>query len=575
MDNPFYQSLTNEDIQVRIDAIKGLAAFAAQIGPQRTLDELLPTLGVLCLLDDEDEVLLPLAIELGKFLPLVGGEANVQRILVILEGLSKSEETSVCQKAAASLSGIGAELSEEAFETHFVSLVARLAASEYFPPRVSSCSLFTDALKRCSQTSKKNLLDLYVNLCRDETPMVRRAAATNLKHILPLLTSDVILSQFIEVYHALSADPQDSVRFLIVEVASALASSLRAQNLGEKAWELVQPVVLACAEDKSWRVRYTVANCFVSIANGLGPDAKKLVYLFVNLLRDSEAEVRTAAAGKISGVSALLETQEVIKSILPCIAELVTDDSEQVRSALASDVLLLAPIFGNEGTSQHLLDIFLQLLRDDVPDVRLNIISKLDQVTKVIGLDKLSEHLIPAIIELAEDRQWRIRLSVIKYIPPLAKQLNVDFFSDKLGNLCYSWLVDTVSAIRKASIDNLKELIAVFGEDFAVGTILPKIVELSTKTNYLHRMTVLLFISQVSPALSDAVVINSILPLTVTLAKDPVANIRFRAVAALETLFSRFPADIKENVVRPVLDAANTDKDIDVRLYAAQALKAL
>lgn len=575
-ENPFYQSLTNEDIQVRTEAVKGLSSFAAQIGPQRTLDELLPALSDISLLDDEDEVLLILAVELGKFLPLVGGESSVQPVLGLLESLSKSEETAVSQKATASLSAIGTELSDAVFEESFVSLVTRLAAAEWFPPKVSACPLFPLALKRGSQASKEKLLSLYVKLCKDETPMVRRAAASNLKNVFPLLTPDVIAKNFLDVYHALSQDPQDSVRLLVVEVAASLAASFREHNMEDKNLELVKPVVLACAEDKSWRVRYMVANCFVAIANGVGAEVtRSLVYLFVTLLKDSEAEVRTAAAGKISGVSALLDTQQVISSILPCITTLVSDDSQQVRSALASDVLLLAPIFGNEGTSQHLLSIFLQLLKDDVPDVRLNIISKLDQVTKVIGLDKLSEHLIPAIVELAEDKQWRIRLSVIKYIPPLAKQLNVDFFSDKLGALCYGWLVDTVSAIRKAAIDNLKELTAVFGEQFAVTSVLPKIVELSKKTNYLHRMTVLLFIEKVSPALSDSVVTSSILPLAISLAKDPVANIRFGAASALESLFSRLSSETKEKVVRPVLETLNEDKDIDVRLYATQALKAL
>jgi hypothetical protein len=35
-----------------------------------------------------------------------------------------------------------------------------------------------------------------------------------------------------------------------------------------------------------------VAHCFVSISNGLGAEiAKSVVYVFVNLLKDSEAEV--------------------------------------------------------------------------------------------------------------------------------------------------------------------------------------------------------------------------------------------------------------------------------------------
>jgi serine/threonine-protein phosphatase 2A regulatory subunit A len=58
-------------------------------------------------LDDEDEVLNPLAVELGKFLSLVGGEAHIQPVLALLEGLSKSEETAVQQKTTASLTTIG------------------------------------------------------------------------------------------------------------------------------------------------------------------------------------------------------------------------------------------------------------------------------------------------------------------------------------------------------------------------------------------------------------------------------------------------------------------------------------
>jgi len=349
---------------------------------------------------------------------------------------------------------------------------------------------------------KPKLVELFVNLCRDDTPMVRKAAASNLKSILHLLTPVEIAENFLEVYSLLAKDNQDHVRFLVVEVAASLAQSFRTHGMDDKNLELVKPVVLACAEDKSWRVRYMVANCFVAIANGMGAEVTRtLVSVFVNLLKDSEAEVRTAAAGRISGVSALLDLQQVITNILPRVSVLVTDEAQKVRSALASDVLLLAPIFGNAGTSEHLLSIFLQLLKDDVPDVRLNIISKLDQVTKVIGLDKLSEHLIPAIVELAEDKNWRIRLSVIKYIPPLAKQLSVEFFADKLAGLCYAWLVDTVFAVRKAAVENLKELTAVFGENFAQTHVLPKIVELTKKTNYLHRNTVLMFVCQVSTIL--------------------------------------------------------------------------
>jgi serine/threonine-protein phosphatase 2A regulatory subunit A len=167
---------------------------------------------------------------------------------------------------------------------------------------------------------------------------------------------------------------------------------------------------------------------------GVEVTRSELVSAFVKLLKDSEAEVRTAAAAKVTGISSQIELDQVLKHILPCVHDLgtthqsvyrenpegvlfdlmdrsvlfyvVSDDNQHVRASLASDVMGLSPIFGKEGTVQHLLELFLQLLKDDFPEVRLNIISKLDKVTKVIGIELLSQHLMPAIVELAEDRQF-------------------------------------------------------------------------------------------------------------------------------------------------------------------------
>lgn len=61
--------------------------------------------------------------------------------------------------------------------------------------------------------------------------------------------------------------------------------------------------IKAAIEDKSWRVRYVVADKFVELQTGVGPDITKneLVTAFSALLRDNEAEVRAASASKIKG----------------------------------------------------------------------------------------------------------------------------------------------------------------------------------------------------------------------------------------------------------------------------------
>jgi serine/threonine-protein phosphatase 2A regulatory subunit A len=182
------------------------------------------------------------------------------------------------------------------------------------------------------------------------------------------------------------------------------------------------------------------------------------------------------------------------------------DSSQHVRAALANQISGLAPLLGRDPTIEHLLPLFLQLLKDDFPEVRLNIISKLETVNtgtflslsgevqefhtlSVIGIELLSENLLPAIVELAEDKSWRVRQAIIEYIPLLANQLGRPFFDEQLGNLCMSWLGDTVFSIRESATLNLKKLTEVFGVEWARVAIVPKVMGMGQHPNYLFRMT--------------------------------------------------------------------------------------
>jgi len=296
----------------------------------------------------------------------------------------------------------------------------------------------------------------------------------------------------------------------------------------------------------------------------------------VSLLRDTEAEVRTAAATKVTGVCVKLPVENSIKLVLPCVKELVSDTSQHARAALASAIMGLAPVFGKENTIEHLLDLFLQLLKDDFPEVRLNIISKLDQVNRVIGVEMLSQSLLPAIVELAEDRQWRVRLAIIEYIPLLASQLGVEFFDEKLGNLCMTWLGDCVFSIREAATNNLKKLTEVFGVEWAQNNIIPKVLALYTHPNYLYRMTTLFAVGVLSEVKGmDEVINGSMLPLVIRMADDPVPNIRFNVAKTLGTLCKHLDAGLVQSKVKPVLTKLYEDADRDVKFHASQALSQL
>lgn len=92
-------------------------------------------------------------------------------------------------------------------------------------------------------------------------------------------------------------------------------------------------------------------------------------------------------------------------------------------------------------------------------------------------------------MELAEDKSWRVRQAIIEYIPLLATQLGRPFFDEQLGNLCMSWLGDTVYSIRESATINLKKLTEVFGVEWARTAIVPKVMGMGGHSNYLFRMT--------------------------------------------------------------------------------------
>lgn len=91
--------LKSEDVVLRLNAIRRLSTIALALGPDRSREELVPFL--MESLDDEDEVLLALAEELGGFTEYIGGPPHAHLLLGPLENLAAVEETLVRDKVSA------------------------------------------------------------------------------------------------------------------------------------------------------------------------------------------------------------------------------------------------------------------------------------------------------------------------------------------------------------------------------------------------------------------------------------------------------------------------------------------
>ncbi|KAL7419260.1 protein phosphatase 2A structural subunit [Cryptotrichosporon argae] len=572
--------LRSDDVVLRLSSIRRLSTIALALGPQRTRDELIPFLKDQ--LDDEDEVLLVLAEELGNFAEYVGGNEYAYTILGPLENLAAVEETLVRDKASESISKVSALLSAQDVDAHFLPLLRSLSTGEWFTSRTSAAALYAAAYPVAGPEAQAEMRRMFASLVGDDTPMVRRASAKALGPFSKAVAGvsgqhDILINELVPLYRKLAGDDQDSVRLLTVPDLIALAQHLTADETRD--W-LLEPL-RASVSDRSWRVRYMVANEFVGLAESVGEGIvlDELVGAFVGLLKDNEAEVRTAAAGQVPGLAKLVDRDVILARLLPCVRDLAGDSSQHVRAALAMQISGLAPLLGKDATIEHLLPLFLKLLKDEFSDVRLNLISKLEMVNNVIGIDRLSQALLPAIMELAEDKQWRVRQAIIEYIPLLATQLGVDFFDDKLGTLCMSWLGDTVYSIREAATTNLKKLTDVFGVDWARQTIIPKVLQMGEHPNYLYRMTTIFAITTMAPSLSAHVIRDTVLDAALALVDDPIPNIRFNVAKCLETLAAVLADspeghELIERRILPTLQKLkDTDGDADVKYFAAKAIE--
>ncbi|XP_044732294.1 serine/threonine-protein phosphatase 2A 65 kDa regulatory subunit A alpha isoform isoform X2 [Chrysoperla carnea] len=570
--------LKNEDVQLRLNSIKKLSTIAIALGVERTRSELIPFLTET--IYDEDEVLLALAEQLGGFTNLVGGPDYAHCLLPPLESLATIEETVVRDKAVESLRNVAQQHSPSDLETHFVPLVQRLAAGDWFTSRTSACGLFAVCYPRVSAAVKADLRLHFRALCQDDTPMVRRAAASKLGELAKVVEVEYLKTDVIPMFVNLAQDDQassDSVRLLAVDACVSIATLLEQEDVEQ----LVMPTLRQCATDQSWRVRYVVADKFTDLQRAVGPEITRtdLVPAFQKLLKDTEAEVRAAAAHKVKDFCQNLDKahQEniIMTSVLPYVKDLVADPNQHVKSALASVIMGLSPILGRHNTIEHLLPLFLSQLKDECPEVRLNIISNLDCVNEVIGIQQLSQSLLPAIVELAEDSKWRVRFAIIEYMPLLAGQLGQEFFDEKLNALCMTWLVDHVFAIREAATLNLKKLVEQFGAEWAENTVIPKVLAMSRDQNYLHRMTCLFCINVLAEVCGSDITTRLLLPTVLSMANDGVANVRFNVAKTLQKIGPQLDHGVIQPQVKPILDKLNIDTDVDVKYFASEAMASI
>ena len=109
------------------------------------------------LLDDQDDVLLCLATHLSDLTDCIGGNTHASCLIEIYERLLYAEESSVREKALEGLKGVLAIYETKKKEGEIISLVKRLANSDYSSAKSMTPELIVIASPYLSSTFQADL----------------------------------------------------------------------------------------------------------------------------------------------------------------------------------------------------------------------------------------------------------------------------------------------------------------------------------------------------------------------------------------------------------------------------------
>lgn len=105
--------------------------------------------------------------------------------------------------------------------------------------------------------------------------MVRRQAATNLAKFVKEMPASIVIDEVIALFQHLVQDDQDSVRLLTVEILISIAEVVPKEQQASHGVLLTS--LRNLIEDKSWRVRYMIADRFEKVGIASSRSIKKLL----------------------------------------------------------------------------------------------------------------------------------------------------------------------------------------------------------------------------------------------------------------------------------------------------------
>mmetsp|Transcript_57289 Transcript_57289/g.65319 ORF Transcript_57289/g.65319 Transcript_57289/m.65319 type:complete len:579 (+) Transcript_57289:36-1772(+) len=565
------QEMELDEVHLRVNAIHRVPTVAAVLGKSGTCSTLVPYLEGLTQTED-DEVLMAIAEQIGNLIPFVGDQLSV--LAGILEQLCSQEETIVRKEGTASMIKLAAAMTDNDVNGIFVPAILRLAQSNWFTPRVSACNLFPQIYPRTSSSLKEKLRQKFVELCHEETQMVRRAGASNLGEFARKVEKEVLISEFIPILKQLSGDEQDNIRMLCMDSLVPIATILTKEENQRHTLSLI----LIAGEDKSWRVRLQFAKDFQELSKAFGKEITdmSLIQTLALLLKDIETDVRVAAITSLGKSILDIGLEKVQNMLLPILTNMTSDSAADVRKGLALTLSKLATSLGKQLTQQKIVPLMTELLKDDNPEVKAEMVNDLSRMAENLGMDVFSATLVENLNSLSTDTRWRVRAAISDIHTKLADLYGEDFFTKNFAPTFFTYLEDTASSVRENGIKNTGLLASKFKEPWIKDHVLPKLkTSLNTEWIFHRRIGALNTIREISYHLNRDAATELLGPGLIQGVQDQIPNVRFCTLRIVLAAKNNFTDAFVKGELKNAIMQVKEDSDRDVRHFASLALESI
>lgn len=536
-------------------------------------------------MDDLDQVLLVISEKLEKFLPLVGGPDHAHVLLQLFEALCDIEEVTVRNLAAASCSKVLKQLSgqHKTQAVAYFEMIRRMSneeSGEIFYSRVSACLIAVDLYPLLNDADKTILREIYGRLCKDELPIVRRAAMSVFMRFSALLDGEILVTEFLNLLKTLINDESQTIQVMAIESLGAYAILLKKSPGGSSILtnDFI-PYVKQYSDDPSWKLRQGLARGYGTLAQSFAQAevSSEIFPALIHMVLDPEPEVRTLAIQELLPYLEVVGTTHFVSELSPVAVQLADDPMVQVRKLLAELCVDVAAKVGPEAVALHLSDLIIRLMNDEDPLVRLRIIKRLHIIAE--EAPSLCTRLTEALKSMFSNSNWRVRKGLVEAMPAVVKHMGQDYFVDHFLSVSLLLVKDGVEEVRSAACESLAKIANVINEmNWVYDRIFPTFKSLSTE-DYLTRLTMI-------TALQGFFLLDSIdsherlqseaLTQLFSVTKDKVPNVRLRAAQALHAILSKGSNKINsshKDQILSTLHELQSDKDKDVRYFATQVTR--